>query len=174
MKPALYKTALALSYFTIAYNLSEGLIAMGLGFKDETLSLFGFGVDSMIEMVSGLGIMQMVLRIGRNPHSEVPGFEVTSLRITGYGFLVLAVGLVVGIIFNIIQHHTPETTIWGAVIALVSIVVMVLLYRAKIRVGRGLQSEPMLADASCTLICIYMSLVLLIASAVYELSLIHI
>ena len=54
--------ALWLAIFTILYNLAEGLIAIFFGISDETLTLFGFGVDSFIEVMSGVGILAMVLR----------------------------------------------------------------------------------------------------------------
>ena len=55
-----YKKAYQLSLFTIFYNIVEGLVSMILGYKDETLALFGFGVDSFIEVVSGIGIAVMI------------------------------------------------------------------------------------------------------------------
>lgn len=50
----LYKIAFGLAIFTILYNLVEGLIATYLGYEDESLTLFGFGADSFIEMISGI------------------------------------------------------------------------------------------------------------------------
>ena len=66
----LYKIAFRLSLFTIVYNLIEGLVAVIFGYKDESLTLFGFGVDSFIEVISGFGIAHMVLRIRQNPASD--------------------------------------------------------------------------------------------------------
>jgi divalent metal cation (Fe/Co/Zn/Cd) transporter len=81
---------------------------------------------------------------------------------------MLSLSLLAGILINILQHHKPETTVWGILISLVSIVVMSWLLLSKQRVGRQLNSEPVMADASCTRICIYMSLVLLVSSVIYE------
>jgi divalent metal cation (Fe/Co/Zn/Cd) transporter len=166
----LYKQAYWLSLFTIFYNIAEGIISMALGYADETLSLFGFGADSFIEVVSGIGIAVMIWRIKRNPHSSKGGFEITALKITGTAFYLLSAGLLLGIIINLVQHHKPETTIWGVIISLVSIAVMMWLMNAKKSVGKKLQSEPIIADANCTKICVYMSLVLLFSSLVYELT----
>ena len=55
-----YSVALGLSVFTIVYNVVEGLVSTWLGFRDETLALFGFGIDSFIEVISGVGIAVMV------------------------------------------------------------------------------------------------------------------
>src|SRR5664280_2549848 len=108
-----YKKAYQLSLFTIFYNIFEGLVSMILGFKDETLTLFGFGVDSFIEVVSGIGIAVMILRIQQYPESSKNGFEIKALKITGTSFYLLSAGLLVGIILNIIRNHKPETTLWA-------------------------------------------------------------
>jgi divalent metal cation (Fe/Co/Zn/Cd) transporter len=166
----LYKQAYWLSLFTIFYNVIEGIVSMILGYTDETLSLFGFGADSFIEMMSGIGIAIMILRITKNPNSPKGSFEITALKITGTSFYLLSAGLLAGIVINLIKQHKPETTFWGVIISLVSIAVMAWLMNAKKRVGRKLHSEPIIADANCTKICIYMSLVLLASSLVYELT----
>jgi divalent metal cation (Fe/Co/Zn/Cd) transporter len=169
-KQQLYRQAYNLSLFTIFYNILEGIISMALGYSDETLSLFGFGADSFIEVMSGIGIAVMLQRIKRNQDSSVIPFEKTALRITGTAFYLLSAGLFAGIIFNLIRHHKPETTFWGIIISLVSIAVMYWLMSAKRSTGIKLNSKPIISDASCTKICIYMSLVLLASSLVYELT----
>ena len=166
----LYRQAYRLSLFTIFYNIAEGIVSMILGYADETLSLFGFGADSFIEVMSGIGIAIMILRIKRNPDSPKSTFEKTALQITGTAFYLLSVGLLIGIVINLITRHKPETTLWGVVISLVSIAVMVWLMNAKKSIGKKLNSEPIIADANCTKICVYMSLVLLVSSLVYELT----
>lgn len=166
----LYDIAFWLAIFTILYNLVEGILATVIGFEDETLALFGFGLDSFIEMISGLGIAYMIIRIRRNPESERSGFESTALKITGYSFYALVVGLTISSIVNIVTGHKPETTFWGVIISCVSILVMLGLIYGKIKTGKELNSAAILADASCTKICIYMSCVLLAASGIYELT----
>lgn len=163
-----YKQAYRLSLFTIFYNVIEGVVSMIMGYQDETLTLFGFGVDSFIEVMSGIGIAVMILRIKRNPDSSKSNFEVTALKITGTAFYLLSAGLLAGIIFNLINHHKPETTFWGVIISLVSILVMVWLMNAKKIVGKALNSEAIVADSNCTKVCVYMSLVLLASSVIYE------
>ena len=164
----LYKKAYLLSLFTIVYNLAEGLISMLFGYEDQTLALFGFGVDSFIEVMSGIGIAIMILRIKQNPQSSKSEFEVKALKITGTAFYLLSAGLLVGIVSSLITHHKPESTFWGIVISLVSIVVMVWLMQAKKETGVKLHSDPIISDANCTKICVYMSLVLLASSLIYQ------
>ena len=162
--------ALWLAIFTILYNLAEGLIAIFFGISDETLTLFGFGVDSFIEVMSGIGILAMVLRIRQNPDTDRSEFEKTALKITGTSFYILAVGLGITATYNIFIGHKPETTLPGLIISIISIGIMWVLVAGKRKVGRALNSIPILADANCTLVCIYMSVVLLASSLIYELT----
>jgi hypothetical protein len=166
----LYKVALALSIFTIVYNIIEGIVATYFGYEDETLALFGFGLDSFIEMLSGIGIAHMILRIRQNNNITRDDFERTALRVTGYAFYGLTVVLAGMAINNVLSNHKPETTFWGVIISIISIAVMLLLMYGKNSVGRELGSKAILADSSCTKVCIYMSLVLLASSAIYELT----
>lgn len=160
--------ALWLALFTIFYNLAEGLVSIFFGISDETLTLFGFGVDSFIEVMSGIGILAMVLRIRQSPETPRSQFERTALRVTGTSFYLLAVGLGITAIYNLFTAHKPETTLPGLVISIISIAVMWLLVAGKRKVGHMLNSAPILADANCTMVCIYMSVVLLASSLIYE------
>jgi divalent metal cation (Fe/Co/Zn/Cd) transporter len=166
-KLGLYKTAILLSQITVFYNLLEGLVSVFLGLEDETLSLLGFGIDSFVEVISGIGIWHMVYRMKRDLADDVDPFERTALQITGGAFYLLALGLIVTAVLNLYHGHHPETTFWGIVISLVSIVTMGLLISFKVRVGRQLQSDAIIADANCTKTCLYLSFVLLMASAGY-------
>lgn len=166
----LYRRAYLLSIVTIAYNLIEGVVATILGFEDETLALFGFGVDSFIEVMSGIGIAVMITRIRANPGSSKTAFEISALRVTGTAFYILAVSLLAGVVLSIATGHTPETTFWGVVISSLSIATMLWLMTAKKRTGQKLNSEPIVADANCTRVCLYMSVVLLASSLIYELT----
>jgi divalent metal cation (Fe/Co/Zn/Cd) transporter len=166
----LYSHAFRLSLFTIFYNILEGVVSMLMGYRDETLALFGFGVDSFIEVLSGTGIAVMILRIRNNPLEHRNKFEVSALRITGAAFYILSAGLLAGIIINFITGHKPETTFWGIIISSVSIIVMTWLMLSKRNVGKKLDSEPLLCDANCTKTCVYMSVVLLLSSLIYEIT----
>lgn len=143
---------------------------MFFGYEDETLSLFGFGADSFIEVISGLGITFMIKRIRKNLASSKSQFEINALKVTGTAFYLLSLGLLAGIVLNLYQRHKPETTLWGVVISVISILVMVWLMNSKKSVGTALKSDPIIADANCTKICVYMSVVLLVSSLVYELT----
>ena len=164
----LFKIAFGLAVFTILYNIAEGCISLYFGYENESLALFGFGVDSFIEVLSGFGIAHMVLRVRSHPDSNRDSFERTALTITGLAFYVLVAGLIATSMYNLWTGRKPETTLWGVVISIISIAVMAALLYYKKRVGRQLSSDAILADAECTKVCIYMSVVLLVSSGMYE------
>ena len=165
----LLQIAFILSIITIVYNTAEGIVSTIFGYQDETIALFGFGVDSFVEVLSGIGILHMVWRMKRSPVNERDRFERKALYVTGISFFILVAGLVVGSALDVIYQVRPSTTVPGAIISAVSIMTMWALYSYKMKVGRKLQSEPIIADAYCTKTCFYLSLILLASSVMYEL-----
>lgn len=166
----LYTRAHLLAILTIYYNLVEGIVSVWAGASDETLALFGFGVDSFIEVISAIGVWHMIGRIRANNGETKDAFEQRALKITGSSFYVLTAGLVLMAILNIYQQHKPVTTRWGIIISLVSVSFMWLLIHYKTKVGKALNSSAILADAACSRACVYLSVVLLVASVGYELT----
>ena len=140
-----YNYALWLAIFTILYNLLEGLVSVYFGAQDEALTLLGFGVDSFIEVLSGIGILAMVIRIRGHPDTPRGRFERTALRITGWSFYLLAMGLLATAIYNLFMGYKPTTTLSGLVISLISIATMWALVTGKRKVGRALNSAPIRA-----------------------------
>jgi len=166
----LYKRASLLAQITIFYNLIEGLVSVFFGVSDETLSLLGFGIDSFVEVLSGVGIWYMVRRIRHNSDAHPGPFEKKALQITGTAFYILGVGLLVTAGINIYQGHRPVTAFWGIVIAVISIFTMWALIYFKVEVGKQLNSDAILEDANCTKACLYLSFILLLASVGYQLT----
>lgn len=162
------KYALILSIVTILYNIAEGIISVYFGQSDDSLALFGFGVDSFVEVISGLGIFHMIIRMKVAEVKNRDNFERTALKITGISFYILFVGLIVGSVLNIITGKSPETTIAGIIISAVSIMTMYFLMKAKLRVGEKLNSDAIISDANCTKTCFYLSIILLLSSLLYE------
>jgi divalent metal cation (Fe/Co/Zn/Cd) transporter len=169
-KALLYKWANVLALITIFYNIMEGLVSVYFGVEDETLALFGFGLDSFVEVISGIGIWHMINRIRKNAGTNSDNFERQALKVTGTAFYILSVGLIVTALINVYQGHKPETTFWGIVISLVSVFTMWSLIHYKVKIGTQLSSQAIIADANCTKACLYLSVILLVSSAGYELT----
>lgn len=167
-KKKLVNIAILLAFITITYNAIEGIISVYFGTSDDTLALLGFGVDSFVEVISGIGIAHMVLRMKFEEVVNRDKLELISLRITGTSFYLLTAGLIFGGTINIIENSSPETTVVGIIIALISLFTMYLLIKYKLLVGNKLNSAAIIADANCTKTCFNLSIVLLVSSGLYE------
>lgn len=166
----LYKWASLLALITIAYNIIEGVVSVLFGLEDETIALFGFGLDSFIEVISGIGIWHMIRRLRHNGYVKNDKFEQQALRITGAAFYLLTCGLTVAAIINLYSGERPITTLWGIIVSGISILTMWMLIHYKIKVGKQLKSDAILADANCTKVCIYLSVILFLSSIGYEIT----
>ncbi len=162
-----WNKAYYLAVFTIVFNIIEGAVSVFFGISDDALTLFGFGLDSFIETISAIGVLVMIRRIRENPLTQKSKFEVTALKVTGWCFYALAVLLAAGAVLSLSEGSRPESTWPGVVISVVSIASMLWLIRAKKNLGRKLDSQPLISDANCNLVCVYMSVVLLLSSAAY-------
>jgi divalent metal cation (Fe/Co/Zn/Cd) transporter len=111
----------------------------------------------------------MIFRMKYSKVETRDQFEKTALKVTGTSFYLLAGGLVLGSILNIFKNVKPETTIPGIIIAGISILTMYWLMTSKLKVGKALNSDAIIADANCTKTCFYLSFILLAASGLYEL-----
>jgi divalent metal cation (Fe/Co/Zn/Cd) transporter len=149
-----------LEHFTIAWNTLEGLIGVGAGLLAGSISLVGFGIDSIIEVTSGatllwrMSVDEDIERRERN--------EKLSLRIVGVCFIALATYIAYEAISELARKTPPAHSIPGIVLASVSLVVMPTLSRAKKKVGKALNSAAMNADARQTDFCVYLSAILLV------------
>ncbi|NVO10299.1 MAG: cation transporter [Bacteroidales bacterium] len=165
----LLRIALILAIITIVYNIAEGLFSVFFGVSDDTLALLGFGVDSFVEVISGIGVLHMVIRMQHSKAVTHDKFERQALKITGTAFYLLTIGLIIGSLINVFEGIKPETTIVGIIISSISIVTMYFLMKAKLRIGRKLNSNAIIADANCTKTCFYLSFILLGSSLLFEL-----
>lgn len=164
----LLRRALMLGIITVLYNIIEGLFSIFFGAKDDTLALLGFGIDSFVEVISGIGIVHMILRMKYSEVMARDKFERTALIINGSAFYLLTAGLITGSVLNIINDVKPDTTVAGIIISVISIGTMYFLMNAKLRVGREMNSNAVIADANTTKTCFYLSFILLLSSVLYE------
>lgn len=173
IKATNYRRILILSWFTILYNIAEGIISIIIGEKENTITLMGFGWDSLIECISAIGITHLIYRMKHGDSQEKDTFERNALRITGTCFYLLAFGLVAGAILQCIRPLASDVSWKGSIIALLSISTMWLLIRLKEKEADRLSSEAIRADAACARVCIYMSVILLISSMLFRLTGLH-
>jgi divalent metal cation (Fe/Co/Zn/Cd) transporter len=148
-----------LQYFTIIYNSLEGLISLVAGLFAGSVSLIGFGFDSLIEVTSGAAVLWRLRRDHHLVRRETA--ERRTLKIVGWCFIALAVYILYDSGSTILRHEPPERSIPGIIIAAVSVVVMPLLAAAKRRVAAEIGSAAMKADSRQTDFCTYLSAVLL-------------
>lgn len=153
-----------LEYFTIAWNCLEGLVGIGTGIIAGSISLVGFGLDSLMEVTSGATLlwrMSVDADVARRERNER-----LSLRIVGACFLALALYIAGEAVFDLRRKAAPERSIPGIALAVVSLIVMPMLSHAKKSVGKALGSAAMKADARQTDFCVYLSGILLVGLVV--------
>jgi divalent metal cation (Fe/Co/Zn/Cd) transporter len=159
-RQALVQRGRRLEYFTIAWNSLEGVVAVVAGAIAGSISLVGFGFDSFIEVTSGAALLWRMSADAEAHRRE--RIEKVALKIVGACFLVLAAYVIYEAATDLIRRQAPEHSLPGIILACVSLIVMPLLSRAKRRVGRGLGSAAMHADARQTEFCTYLSAILLV------------
>ncbi len=157
----LKRKALLLSYFTLGYNVVECLLALLAGYLSGSIALVGFGLDSLLESLSG-GVMIWRFYPHRSLSEEAEArLERRAVRIIGYTFLVLAAYIVYESLEKLIFAEPPSPSLLGIFVALVSSLVMPALYLVKFRLGQTLGSASLRADAKQTLACGALSVALL-------------
>jgi divalent metal cation (Fe/Co/Zn/Cd) transporter len=155
------RRALLLSYFTVAYNVLEGVLSILAGGLASSIALVGFGMDSFIESISG-GIMIWRFRQTRLSEAEEKRVEARAVKLVGWSFFVLAAYVLFEAARKLVIREVPAPSLFGIIIAAASLVVMPALFIAKQRTGRKLGSRSLLADSKQTLACTFMSLALLL------------
>lgn len=147
-----------LEYFTIVWGSLEALVGISSGILAGSVALIGFGFDSVIEVSSGAALLW---RLGLDESTRREHAEKLTLRIVGVCFLALAVYVSYDSLKSILKHEAPIESPVGIGLAIVSLIVMPLLARAKRKVAVGIQSAAMSADSRQTQLCTYLSAILL-------------
>lgn len=148
---------------TITYNVIEAVVAITAGTLASSTALIGFGLDSIIEVASAAAVAWQFA--GRDPEAR----EKTALRIIAVSFFVLAAYITVESVRALLGGAEAEHSSVGLVLATVSLLVMPVLSYAQRRAGRELGSRTAVADSKQTLLCTYLSAVLLVGLAVNSL-----
>jgi divalent metal cation (Fe/Co/Zn/Cd) transporter len=146
-----------LEYFTIAWNSIEAIAALISGIIAGSVALVGFGLDSVIEVVSGAALLWRLHRDDRRREDA----ERIALRIVGVCFMALAAYITFDSLKVFLSRKAPEHSLAGIVVAIAAMVVMPVLGRAKRDVARQLSSAAMHSDAKQADFCMYLSAILL-------------
>ncbi len=157
MDARLYRRALSLSYFTVGYNISEGILSLLVGLLADSIALVGFGLDSFAESLSG-GVMVWRLRKhGKISEEEEEKVEKKAVRFVSYTFFILGAYVLYESLEKLYVHQIPEPSLLGMVVAIVSIIVMPILFYLKYQTGKSIGSRSLVADSKETLACVFLS-----------------
>lgn len=154
--------ALLLSYITVGYNIAEGALSILAGVLAGSAALLGFGVDSFFESLSGA---VMIWRFRSSDAASEESEEQTehrAVRLVGVTFILLGAYVLYESVEKLATHEAPDTSLLGIAIAIASIIVMPVLYHAKLRTGEAMGSRSLIADSKETLACSLLSVALLI------------
>jgi cation diffusion facilitator family transporter len=161
-KEKLHRRGLWLEWFTVAWNVVEAVVAVGVGIIVGSVALVGFGVDSGIEVISAVALLWRLYRAGPNASAEEHGdAERKALYLVGATFFLLAAYITYEAIGALLSGDGPETSTVALVLSVVSIVVMPTLAYLKGRTGREMGSRALVADSVETWVCAYLSVALL-------------
>jgi divalent metal cation (Fe/Co/Zn/Cd) transporter len=160
-RDALVRRGVVLAWFTVAWNSIEGIAGLVAGVVAGSIALVGFGVDSYVEVFAGSVILWRLAeeRHGREASETA---ERRAVRLIAVTFLALALGVGAESVRRLVVGAAPDESLFGIGLALVSLVVMPLLARAKRRVGQRLGSRAVTADATETVLCVWLSAILLV------------
>jgi divalent metal cation (Fe/Co/Zn/Cd) transporter len=158
----LHRRALWLEYFTVGWNVIEGVVAIGAGIIAGSVALIGFGVDSSIEVISALGLLWRLRKAGPEATvAEESGAERRALYIVAATFFLLAAYITFEAVTSLLGREEPDRSTVGLVLSVLSLLIMPALAWWKQRTGRQMGSRALVADAAETWVCSYLSLALL-------------
>ena len=162
MNSKLQKRALNLSYFTIIYNIAEGILSIFAGLLAGSISLVGFGLDSFVESLSAVVMVWRFKKHGKISENEEKEVEKRALRYVAYTFFILGIYVLYESLKKLYMREIPDPSLFGILIATASIIVMPILFYMKYETARALGSKSLIADSKQTLACLFLSFALLI------------
>jgi cation diffusion facilitator family transporter len=164
----LHRRGLRLEWFTVAWNVIEGVVAIGAGVISGSVSLIGFGADSFIEVISAVALLWRLRKAGPYASAEErDNAERRALYLVAATFFLLAAYITYEAVGALLSRKGPENSTVGLVLSVVSLLVMPALAYGKQNTGRELGSEALNADAVETWVCSYLSLALLAGVGLY-------
>jgi divalent metal cation (Fe/Co/Zn/Cd) transporter len=147
---------------TITWMVVELVVAVTAGIIARSVVLIAFGVDSGIEIFTAIVVLRMLmLHTDRASDEELDARERQASRLVGWGLYGLIVYIVASSAWSLVSGSRPESSTAGLALAVAALIVMPLLWRWRLGLARRLDSPALRADAACSLVCLYMSAVLL-------------
>ena len=162
MDSTFHKRALSLSYFTVGYNISEGVVSILAGLLAGSIALVGFGLDSFVESLSGSVMIWRLRKHGKISEEEEEKVERKAVKLIAYSFFILGAYVLYESIEKLYIHEIPDPSLLGIIIALISIIVMPILFYLKFQIGKSMGSKSLIADSKETLACVFLSGALLV------------
>lgn len=162
MDSRLHKRALSLSYFTVGYNIIEGIVSIFAGWLAGSIALVGFGLDSFVESLSGSVMIWRFRKHGKISGEEEGRIEKKAERLIAYTFFMLGAYVLYESVKKLYRQEIPDPSLLGLIIAIFSLIVMPVLFYMKYRTGKLINSRSLIADSKETLACSFLSLALLI------------
>jgi len=162
MSSPLHRKALSLSYFTVGYNIIEGIVSILAGLLAGSIALIGFGLDSFVESLSGSVMIWRFRKHEQMSEEEEERIEAKAVRLIAYTFFILGAYVLYESVKKLYLQEMPDPSLFGIIIAIVSIIVMPVLFYMKYRTGKTINSRSLVADSKQTLVCCILSVALLI------------
>jgi len=159
---ALYRKGLLLEYFTVAYNTAEAVLAIVFGKIANSIALIGFGLDSIMESLSGIVLIWRLHKHGKISEEEEEKVERKAMKFVAATFFILGGYVLFQSLGKLITKDIPDTSLPGIILAFVSIIVMPFLGFKKMKVGQQIKSQALIADAKETFACALLSIALLL------------
>ncbi|MDP3147837.1 MAG: cation transporter [Ignavibacteria bacterium] len=161
----LYKKGLRIEYFNVSYNILEAMAALLLGGIASSVALIGFGLDSIVESLSGLALIWRLTKGTTLAKDEEEKIEVRAQKFVAVTFFILGVYVLVQSVLTLLDGNPPKESLGGIILAILSLIIMPLLGKAKMKVGKELNSRALIADAKETFACAFLSIALLLGLA---------
>jgi len=158
----LYRKALFLEYFTVGYNILEAFVSILFGAIANSIALIGFGLDSIVESLSGMVLVWRLQKHGKISIELENRIEKRAQTFVAITFFILAAYVLYESIDKLVGRKVPEPSLPGIILAIVSIIVMPILMIQKYRMGKRIGSKALIADSKETLACAFLSVALLI------------
>jgi len=158
----LYKKGVWLEYFTVGYNIVEAAVSIVFGTIANSIALVGFGLDSVVESLSGFVLIWRLRQHGKISPEDEERIEQKAMKFVAVTFFILGLYVLFQSLKKLIGKEIPDPSLPGIIIAMVSMIVMPLLTWQKYKTGKKIRSRALIADSKETLACAFLSVALLL------------